>query len=148
MVTLNLCSDCNTPLTDENWYPSRKKLNQRYCSSCCKLRRNDWNKRNPERHREGNRQFSLKAKIEAIQHYSNGTGACANPYGQHDKPYTDIRALTLDLIENGHRKSGLPYGMQLCAQLRKEGYPEGWQVFCGSCQMIKETERRFSERVT
>jgi hypothetical protein len=67
---------------------------------------------------------------------------CTNPYSQHEMPYTDIRALTLDSIENKHKATRLPYGIRLYIKLKRMGYPEGWQVLCMNCQYIKESERK------
>jgi hypothetical protein len=73
-------------------------------------------------------------KGEAVAHYSKGLMECSKCH------FKDIRALTLDLVDGGHKKKGLPYGTKLYEQLKKEGWPEGWQVLCFNCQWIKEWE--------
>ncbi len=80
--------------------------------------------------------------MEAIKVYSNGTMACANPYGQHERPYADLRALNIDHINNGGRKDPYGRGINLYLNLKKAGWPSGYQILCANCNTIKEYERR------
>lgn len=102
-----------------------------------------WKRQNRDRVHVSMLRCRQKIKLETMSHYS-GTNLpqCANPFAQHEEPYTDIRALTLDLIAGGHRSKGFPYGEMLYHRLQKEQYPEGWQVLCGNCQMIKKSENK------
>jgi hypothetical protein len=102
-----------------------RRARQRRCGRCIRIR--------------GNKR-RLEAKTEALTHYGGGTTVCANPYEQHDKPYTEIRALTLDYITGGHGKTGMPRGRQLYRRLRREDWPPGWQVLCCNCQSLKVIE--------
>ena len=93
--------------------------------------------KNPDykkKERKWDRERRHKLKLDVISHYSNATMKCANC------PFSDIRALSLDRIEGGHIKSGLPYGDTLYKRLRKQGYPKGWQVLCMNCQWVKRYE--------
>lgn len=87
---------------------------------------------------ENNRQV----KFEVLAHYS-GTDhpQCANPFGIHDE-ITDMDALSLDHINgDGHldrTKNGRRIGStELYRRVRRLGYPDGFQVLCGGCQMKK-----------
>ena len=92
---------------------------------------------NPEYYRAKRKEFKRKV----IDHYSQGTMACANPFNQHEKPYTDIRALQVDHINGGgnreRRSLGKPYGSTLFAWLIRHDYPKGYQVLCANCNWIK-----------
>jgi hypothetical protein len=79
---------------------------------------------------------SLRAKLKAeiMSHYSGGTVSCTCGYN-------DIRALSIDHIEGGgtqHRKEIASGG--LYRWLKKNGFPEGYQVLCMNCQFIKRYE--------
>jgi hypothetical protein len=43
------CSDCTTKLTDDNWYPSLKKIGRKICKLCNSARNTAWRKAHPER---------------------------------------------------------------------------------------------------
>ena len=88
------------------------------------------------------RRKRLADKELVIRHYSHGTMACANPFGEHEKPYTNILALTIDHVNDDgaeeRRKIGKTVGSgTFYALLIKKGYPEGYQVLCWNCQWIK-----------
>jgi hypothetical protein len=118
------CLDCVQPF-------EATRARQRRCGRCIRIRVNE---------------RRLEAKTEALAHYGGGMAACANPFAQHDKPYTDNRALTLDYVTGGHGKTGLPRGRQLYRKLRREGWPLGWQVLCCNCQLIKVFEKEEQPR--
>jgi len=86
----------------------------------------------------GNR---LKLKERIIAHYSNRTMACANPFNEHDTPYTNILALVIDHIKgNGaqERRTLGPNGARDFYQsLANRGFPAGYQVLCYNCNRIK-----------
>lgn len=93
-------------------------------------------------YRENNRRRARQIKREVIAHYSNGTMACANPFGEHKEPYTNILALSIDHIHgNGNKfrteKTKSCYGNTYYWWLKKHGFPEGLQVLCMNCQWIK-----------
>jgi len=43
------CGQCGAELNDENWYPSRRKKNQRICKECERERNRRWCVANPEK---------------------------------------------------------------------------------------------------
>lgn len=84
-------------------------------------------------------------RIEVINHYSNGALCCCRC------GYDDIRALDLDhKADNGgeHRRAigrrGATY--DIYAQLKRNGFPDGFQVLCRNCNWIKEIEKRSQRR--
>ena len=87
-------------------------------------------------------------KIEVYSHYSGGKPKC-NYCG-----FEDIRGLCIDHInDNGavHRKevchngNGARSAPNITDWLRKNNYPEGFQVLCSNCNTIKEYKRRQQE---
>ncbi|MGD0396398.1 MAG: hypothetical protein ABSB26_05755 [Nitrososphaerales archaeon] len=107
----------------------------------------------------------LERKRVALEHYSGGSVVCANPYGLHEKPFTDVRALSLDPIEFAPDKSRImsseelhrllsnptiPRVKPLFSKARdsyrfhlwlvKNGYPEGFHVLCQNCKAIKKAD--------
>ncbi len=88
-------------------------------------------------------------RTEAISHYSHSTMTCANPYNEHEKPYTTLAALSIDHINGGgskHRKELGGGGTKFYRWLKKHNYPEGFQVLCMNCQFIKkngEAKRKY-----
>lgn len=83
------------------------------CSGCLK------------RHRKNN----LKLKIETLEYYG---GLICNCCGE-----THLEFLTIDHVDGGgnkHRKSiGSRGGLSFYTWLRKNNYPEGYQVLCQNC---------------
>lgn len=60
--------------------------------------------------------------------------ACSNPFGQHEKPYKDIRALQLDHVDGSGVKSRNDLGIfgrgnLFYLWLIKHGYPKGTKFF-------------------
>ena len=106
------------------------------------LRQKDYAKRKKEKIRTRNKAWSENLKIETFSHYSNGDIHCAHC------GYSDIRALELDHINgdgNIHRRklSGRSYsggGTVTYLDLKKKGFPNGYQVLCRNCNWIKYIE--------
>ena len=80
-------------------------------------------------------------RLEILNHYSNEALICARC------GFGDVRALDLDHMDNNgcdHRKAigrrGATY--DIYSQLKREGFPEGYQVLCRNCNWIKELEKR------
>lgn len=156
-ITSPICRKCRDPLlVGGNWAKGGARRKDYICRKCStkatKRRRHRkpginlkachryWAK-NRLKLSESQRKKSVALKKEVLGHYSGGVPTCANLYGQHVEPYTDIRALSLDHINGGgtqertqgHGRSG----WNLCALLKKKGFPTGFQVLCMNCQFIK-----------
>lgn len=92
----------------------------------------------------------LQNKIDVVTHYSNGTMACANPFGEHKEPYTTFEALTADHINNDGAEQRRKFfkqnqrgtGSLFYRWLIKNNYPEGIQILCMNCQFIKQFGRK------
>jgi len=87
------------------------------------------------------RAFRAALRLEILSHYSNGSLICSCC------GFGDVRALDLDHIKNeggDHRKKigrrGATY--DIYAELKGNGFPDGYQVLCRNCNWIKELERR------
>lgn len=71
---------------------------------------------------------------------------CANPYGQHDKPYTDERALQIDHVNGGGRKAAkqfknrYSYHLSIIKEIRAGS--KDYQLLCANCNWIKKCENR------
>ena len=79
--------------------------------------------------------YSLKVKKEVLAHYGGLPPKCAKC------GYADIRALTIDHIDGGgnaHRKQiAKTSSIGFYAWLRRNKYPEGFQVLCMNDQFLK-----------
>ena len=76
-----------------------------------------------------------------IDKYSNGTGCCVKC------GFNDSRALQIDHINNDgaeERKklfgSRLDAGIRFYYYLKRNNFPEGYQVLCANCNIIKLRE--------
>ena len=79
-----------------------------------------------------------KAKVDALTYYSGGLPCCKIC------KVTDLAILCIDHINNDgakKRKGIQRSGMSLYYALRKQGYPQGYQVLCYNCNARKENER-------
>jgi len=95
-----------------------------------------------QEHRENRQAIDMrcrqKRKIEILSHYSNGTLRCAKC------GFDDIRALTIDHIKGGgcrhKRELRVGSGEGFYQWLKHNNFPEGYQVLCANCQLIKRGE--------
>lgn len=112
----------------------------------------DWIRNNRERYNASKYAYRDRIKVQALLRYSNGTMRCARcGFGNQD-------ALCLDHIDdNGaeHRKElkiscrgSEGAGTNTYEALKREGWPDGLQVLCANCNLIKEMERRRGVRMT
>ena len=85
--------------------------------------------------------LSASLKIEVMSYYSNGSIKCAHC------GFDNLNALTLDHIaDNGaqqRRDLGFPKGgIRMYRWLKANDFPDGYQVLCANCNLIKELDRR------
>lgn len=104
------------------------------CRKCVSQETNVYQKNNPEKRKAWSAQEALRRKMECMSFYSNGQPKC-NCCGE-----LEIHFLALDHVEDDggeRRKAGEPTGGGLYRLLKREGYPEGFQVLCHNCNMAK-----------
>lgn len=76
------------------------------------------------------REYREKLKLDVIEGYGGACACCGNEYLPH---------LTLDHVNGGGRaeRAALGGGANLYRLLRREGFPEGYQVLCFNCNAAK-----------
>ena len=87
-------------------------------------------------------------KTEVLSHYrKEGRLQCCSP----GCLISDMDILSLDHINDDgaeHRRQGiLRGGFNFYKQLRKDGFPAGYQTLCFNCQLKKEILRRRANRI-
>jgi hypothetical protein len=108
-----------------------------------------WIQNNRERFNAAKYRFRDRVKEEVLLHYGNGKIEC-NYCG-----YDNIDALCLDHINNDgaeQRKkmkiSGRgTQGSNTYEVLRRLNYPDGIQILCANCNLIKEIQRKREKRL-
>lgn len=115
------------------------------CNSCnyeahkpsCIKRAKRWREENRSRFNESARARYLNRKLESIAAYG---GSC--PCG-----VSQVDFLTIDHVANDgaeDRRGWRGKSSDIHAWLKKRGYPPGYQVLCGNCNLKKEIQRRRS----
>lgn len=99
----------------------------------------DWHAKNPDKakaYRDGQRQKNAlkhaERKLKALLFYSNGKLACVCC------SESLFEGLTIDHIDGGgaeHRRQTKK--LNIYRWLEVNGYPEGFQVLCGTCNLAK-----------
>jgi hypothetical protein len=114
----------SSPEYRRDWYAKNKERQRAIALA--------WRNAHLEEARAKNRRYIAKLKLDTILAYG---GYCACCYE------TELVFLTIDHINGGgnkHRQSlGLKGGMDFYRWLRKQGYPDGFQVLCMNCQWGK-----------
>ncbi len=109
-----------------------------YCKDCASIYSQEYNNARKEARVIQNRKYVQDRKIEVLTYYSRGALRCVKC------EFSDIRALSIDHIDGGggyHRKSDTSLGTNFYRWLKRNGYPEGYQVLCMNCQFIKRYEK-------
>lgn len=123
-------------------HPKKVKLHQKNW----RQKKSNYNKKWFEKninYKDYHKKWGYKLKLEVFIHYSYNPPRCVIC------GFNDIRALALDHINNDGAKQrrSLKTGKKISgrgiyALLKKQGYPEGFQILCANCNMIKELNRR------
>jgi len=91
------------------------------------------------------KQYREDEKLKILIYYSkNDPPQCTDPFHLHTDPFIDIRALTIDHINNNgadHRRKMKKEGITFYRWLINNNYPDGYQVMCINCQFIKKAEQ-------
>lgn len=94
----------------------------------------EYRRKNPDIIRDVNRRCNEKIRLDVISHYSPSM-VCVKC------GFSDVRALTIDCINGGHKKlDKAGGGSTFWRMLKRNGYPDGFQVLCMNCQFIKRRE--------
>jgi hypothetical protein len=106
-----------------------------------RTRRENFSQEELDKERERGRRNVENMKFEVLYHYSFGTMTCMNPEcevpGGSKNPYS----FCVEHINGGGKKH--------CEKLKKEGihiyrwliknnFPEGFQIYCANCNMLKK----------
>jgi len=110
--------------------------NQRYCSKeCFDLSRIEYRRSN--KRRKYDKDYRYNVKIKVIEHYSNGTMQC-NCCGEKHIEFLSIDHIDCGrLIYGKNKRPNKYYSLQLCLNLIKNNFPEGYQVLCFNCNCAK-----------
>jgi len=100
-----------------------------------------WRLNNKEHLKKTKKNARVELKRLIIDKYSNGTGCCVKC------GFNDSRALQIDHINNDgaeERKklfgSRLDAGIRFYYYLKRNNFPDGYQVLCANCNIIKLRE--------
>lgn len=102
--------------------------------------------KNREKIKVQGRLYRGGVKLKLLIFYSKtDPPQCCDPFHMHDDPFIDVRALTIDHINNKgaeHRREMRKDGISFYRWLIKNNYPDGYQCLCINCQFIKEAESK------
>ncbi len=110
----------------------------------------DWIANNSERYNASKFIYRERLKREVFEHYGHGVVECVQC------GFSQLDALCLDHINNdgaeqrrllGISSRGSNSGQRTYEALKKADYPEGIQILCANCNMIKELERKRQKRL-
>jgi hypothetical protein len=84
-------------------------------------------------------------KIMALNHYSNGTLKCVNSECEVPGGSKNLLSLQIDHIHGGGRRHAMQIrglGSHFYLWLYNNNFPEGYQVLCANCNVIKKVKNR------
>ena len=87
--------------------------------------------KNRQRVRELQKIYYGKLRLKILIYYGGDPPICKCGF-------SDIRALTIDHINGGGCKHRKQMHMMFYQWIKKNNFPEGFQVLCMNCQFIKE----------
>jgi hypothetical protein len=141
------CARCpeSYPLTSEFWQKDSysKSGFSYYCKPCSTARQKAWRKNNPVRYKEldqkqkdKNRDKNIQSRrnlrIDVLKHYSGHT-PCCGCCGENELIF-----LVMDHVNGGGNAHTKEHGIiVLYWWLKKNNYPEGFQVLCHNCNFAK-----------
>jgi len=86
-----------------------------------------------------NKEHTKKLRYQVLSHYSGSDQPFCKQCG-----HSDIRALCIDHINNDGVSDRKVNGkaQAFLRYLIRNSYPEGYQILCANCNLVKEIERR------
>jgi len=140
--TEKYCYNCDVILTIDNWLKGDKRTKRYICQNCKNNRKATWIKNNRAKNAAQQKKAAKILKLLVLSHYCNDK----LPACQKCK-FTNIKALSIDHINGDgakHRKE-IKTG-NFYQWLKKNDYPEGFQVLCMNCQWIKRADNNECKR--
>ncbi len=108
-----------------------------------KRRATNWAKNHPRALNIIQSRCQQMLKLEVLGKYSNDTFRCTNC--NEDR----LDCLTIDHINNDGQEHRKAIGsVNMYRWLRKNNYPNGFQVLCMNCQWVKKAENQRSRRAS
>ena len=97
----------------------------------------EYHRKHRDRLEESSRRSRYKLKEEILTYYGNGECKCVGC------GFGDIRALSLDhIVASGDkRQKARSSGYYFYVDLKRQGFPKGYQTLCSNCQRIKQVEQ-------
>jgi hypothetical protein len=129
----------NQKAWDKNGEKNREKNKERY-KGYTKEQKAEWGRnyrrKNKEKLKIKNKEYNTKLRLDAINGYGGKCARC----GYDD----DWRALCIDHVDgNGkYDRQVAKKGKVFFVWLRDNNYPEGYQVLCANCNLIKAIENK------
>ena len=152
-VERKICSTCKESQEKSEFYPHKRSKDRLFyeCKKCCKTRHHegwqkaywadperyrkrsqDWIKANPDKYRDGyikaGKLYRDKTRDEALERYGGKCMCC----GEKQKEF-----LCFDHINGGGGKHRKEVGSKIVVWLKKNNYPDTFQVLCHNCNMSK-----------
>ena len=126
------CGGCKIKLTEENI--TKKLKNSRLCSTCATKAQKRWRAKwiaNDPLHKDNicQKNYRLRIRQEVLNHYGVTCACC----GEKTQEF-----LTVDHMNGGggkHRKQ--IKGGTIYSWLKRNNYPEGFQILCFNCNQAK-----------
>ena len=89
------------------------------------------------------RNYTRKLRLQVLAHYSNGSMACLK-CGETREPCLAIDHINGDGAK--HRKEIGTGSAKFYGWLKRNGYPDGFQVLCYNCNICKYKEKEIYEQ--
>ena len=132
---MKTCHTCNTEKPETAFYasPATKDGLQCCCKKCLNTRSVCWGKQYKERRNAMVKKCCRRARAEALEAYGN----CCNCCGEDKEVFLAIDHVANDGAEHRKKETAGHGGCNLYLWLRRNGYPEGFQVLCHNCNWAK-----------
>lgn len=141
------CYKCRQPAIR---YPCNKKAGvlcrkcrseysaRRYSVNRCKIieRADEWNRVNSDRRNKGEHARYLRNKIASVAAYGGRCGSC----GEDEVAFLVIDHINDDGADD--RREWKSKASDIHKWLKRNSYPDGYQILCGNCNLKKERVRR------
>ena len=132
IVHIPVCRKCGVILTDENWYASYKKKYDYVCKKCNCEYTKKWQQNNRDKCNQLQNESNHRLINDVIDAYGGKCACC----GETRKEYLSIDHINGD--GNKHKREiGVKDSREFYRWLKKNNYPEEFQVLCFNCNCGK-----------